>query len=59
MSIMDTLYEVNRARIKRGKRALTISYPEEEMEEYEKKYKWRKIMAKKCAGGRKKGGKGK
>jgi len=58
MSILDTLYEMNRDRIKKGKRVITISYPEEEMEEYEKEYKWRKTTAKKkgCKkGGSKKG----
>jgi len=44
MSILDTLYEMNIERIRKGERVLTISYPEDEKAEEEKKYKERKRM---------------
>ena len=44
MSILDTLYEINIERIKKGKRVLTISYPEEEKAREEEKYKERKMI---------------
>ena len=44
MSILDTLYEMNIERIRKGERVLTISYPEDEKAEEEEKYKEREMI---------------
>lgn len=44
MSILDTLYEINRERIKKGKRVWAIHYPEDEKAAEEEKYRERKMI---------------
>ena len=45
MSILDTLYEINVERIRKGQRVWAIHYPEDEKAAEEEKYKERKMIA--------------